>query len=587
MSQIENLKKSICMSSAPQEIRQNCQYHCQNGILPDTLLADMRRGGVDFLFYPGIYIVPSAQKSIVLGSNTTLQGIEQITLDPWRVKTTQPNPTTMAVFTNTTALPETTSANSSQIGYVKTVDGATNVRISDIALDGYMVLKLIGVSVATLSRIIINNYQGEYASGNFCNMGYGNATASLWLYSSCSYITISDVSIQFSSHHGFAIHTGDNGVLSHDIVLDGVRALYCGCGLLRGEDQVHRAESEKMMPSTCGYGYLDWSVGFDLCENATVRDVEVKNCTAWHCWKGGFYTEPVSSSGPRTGIVLTNCLAAYTGWRALNTCLTPAVTRTKEGEFCNYYLQTGILRDCLSLCGLKAGYTLCSEDVLFIGKTGWKIMLERCADIRSPLGLHIEMNASADIRSENCQFFENQNKALRLYGNNRIQFVNTEILTADPTQSPILIGAMNREFCGLSVDPGHIAAYAPGGKYDSLTISMQNSILTAQIAGLGNHTAPTELHPGSNWNGTTGKLSEKGFKDLSVVAVDKISTTIDDLLLKFGVHQEPLNLPDPIPVEPETPPQPPAPEQNNQDNPNEVYLTVETEGKPDRKIRLG
>lgn len=587
MGTLENPKIFICTDQAPLNVREICQYVIKSGYLPDLLLADIAGGYKTFLWYPGIYLIPSAARSVNIGTDVIFAGVNPIALDPFVLNTTRPDPTTMAVFFNATDLPETAAANSSQIGYVQTRDGASNVTISDIALDGYAVFRAVAARNCTFSRVIINNYRGTYPSGSWCNMGYGNATASLWIYKSCSEIEINDVSIQFSSHHGFAVHSGDNGILSQNITLNRVRSLYAGCGLLRGEDPAHVDKARKLIPERDGYGCFDWSCAFDGVENAAVKNLIFNDCVALSGWKSNFYTEPRATSGARSGIVLNRCISVDAAQRAVIHNSSPPATAFIEGEGAAFNIQGGILNDCLSWNALKAGYTLCTEDIEPIDGLSDRVRLNNCTDIGSPLGMEVEMNASAFISAVGCTLIRNSNRAIRSYGWTNVKFTNTKIVTQNADIPPVLLGAMNREFCGLSRNPDHQAAYAPGGKYDSLTISMSNSTATGTVSGLSQDTPAAEVKRGSRFNGTSMWKPEGGLTGVEFTRTEEPADLETQILQRFGLVAAPAII-TPPPVEPVDPePEPATPDPVNQDTENEIYLVVETEGKPDRKVKLG
>lgn len=586
MGVLENPTVFICTESASQQIRETCQYVIKNGYLPDLLLADIAGGYKTFMWYPGRYVIPSAVRSINIGTDTIFAGVNQIILDPIITNPTRPDPMTMAVFVNSTELPETTPANSSQIGYVQTREGATNVTISDIALDGYTVLRTIAACNCSINRVIINNYRGIYPSGSWCNMGYGRATASLWIYKACSDIEINDVSIQFSSHHGFAVHSGDNGILSQNITLNRVRSLYAGCGLLRGEDQAHVDKAKALIPERDGYGCYDWSCSFDGVENAAVRNLVFNDCVALSGWKSNYYTEPRATSGARSGIVLNRCISIDAGQRAIIKGSSPRVTAFVEGEGANYNMQGAILNNCLSWNAIKAGYTLCSEDMEPIAGGTDRIRLFECIDIGSPLGAEVEMNASAFITADQCTFINNANRAIRMYGWTNIKFTNSRIVTEKPDTPPVLIGAMNREFCGLSRLPEHQAAYAPGGKYDQLTISMSNSAATGTVSGLDAGTPAAEVKSGSRINGTSMWMPEGTLNGVNFERKTEPSDLETQILQEYGLLRNPaIVTPAPVqPVEPE--PEPSLPDPVEPDTEEEVYLVLEKGGKQTRKIHL-
>ena len=126
--------------------------------------------------------------------------------------------------------------------------GASNITIRNIAISGHAILKLNSLSQSTVQNVLIHNYRGTYTGlqsdsypadgytppGAWCNMGYGGATSSLWVFGNCEDIDIIDCNVQFSSHHGVMLHSGDFSKVAKNINITGVRALYCGCGQLRG-----------------------------------------------------------------------------------------------------------------------------------------------------------------------------------------------------------------------------------------------------------------------------------------------------------------------------------------------------------------
>jgi hypothetical protein len=586
MGIIENPKTLICTDQAPKEIQHNCQWVIKNGYLPDLLLAQIVAGYRSFFWYPGRYLIPSASRSITIGPDVIFSGMNPITLNPRITEPTQPDPETMTVFFNPTDLPETTSASSSQIGYIQTLAGASGITVSDIALDGYAVLRAVAARNCTFSRIIVNNYRGTYPSGSWCNMGYGTATASVWIYKACSDIELNDISIQFSSHHGFAVHSGDNGILSQNITLNRVRSLYAGCGMLRGEDKAHIDKAKQLIPERDGHGCFDWSVCFDGVENASVRNLIFNDCVALSGWKSNFYTEPRATSGARSGIVFNRCISVDAAQRSVIPGSNPPATAFIEGEGAGFNLQGAVCNGCLSWNSLKVGYSLCSEDIDPIDSSGYRIRLVECIDIGSPLGVDIEMNASAFISGDRCTFLENGNRALRLYGWTNIQFTNNRIITTNSQVPPVLLGAMNREFCGMSRNPDHQAAYAPGGKYDSLTISMSNSAATGTVSGLDPGTPVAEVKSGSRFNGTSLWKPEGNLNGVTFSRTEEPADLETQILQKFGLVAGPaIATPEPEePVEPE--PEPSEPEPVEDDSDEELYIVLEKGGKQTKKVHL-
>ena len=177
-----------------------------------------------------------------------------------------------------------------------------------------------------------SNYSGNIPTDNGVTWIQRKATEAFGFRETSDNVVIENCQVQFSSHHGFAIHTGSLSTISKNITIKKVRALYCGNGMLRGQttDEINRAIS--MVPERSGYGYYDWSTGFDICETAGIENVRLEDCYALSGWKAGYYTEPKPVPTNIVNLSLIRCRsddAAQRNW----------FIRASDGKRYNYCRQ--------------------------------------------------------------------------------------------------------------------------------------------------------------------------------------------------------------------------------------------------------
>ena len=345
-------------------------------------------------------------------------------------------------------------------------------------------------------------------------MLYLLATGNLWIFGNCADIDIKNCQIQFSSHHGFDIHSSKSNI-ARNVNLTGVRALYSGCGQLRGQgSQINTAKS--MLPELDGHGYYDWSVGFDLCEAQNVIDLTATDCFAYESWKAGFYTEPFMTGGPITNMKLIRCRAENSGQRGMlpGTSLTvgnnpsedSGTTIFKEGEGANFYVQGGYFEDCVSVNGLKAGWYITTEGRE--GANGYtdkgRAHLVNCGDMGSPISLVTEMYDCPGVYTDGFFSLNAKNFAMWIFAGKNNHYKDTVILSLpDQVNEPIKIGYMLRTQLRFSRDSNNKKQTSSGGKYDLLRGSFTSSSISGTIYGLPTSVSSAEIVSGASFNGKT------------------------------------------------------------------------------------
>ncbi|MDD4494025.1 MAG: hypothetical protein PHV32_06700, partial [Eubacteriales bacterium] len=406
-----------------------------------------------------------------------------------------------------------------------TNSGARNVEIRDIALSGYTVLKLNNTQKSKVSNVLIHNYRGAYPNGEWCNMGYGRATASFWLFGNCRGIDITNCQIQCSSHHGLALHSGSRNFVSKDIKITGTRALYCGSGMLRGSTEEEIKKSIEKMPETNGHGYVDWSVAYDLCENQSAENVTVEDCYALDGWKCGFYTEPEDTGGHLENIKLIRCRSEYNGRRALLKDSNPRVTIPRETEGSNYFFQGGYFEECISIEAEKVGW------LLWLNRTGankmddGKILMVNCGDYKSPISLATDfvITDAGGLHTKGFWSLNPSNYAMSLYGFEDYKLEDTILLCSNTKKPPIRIGYMLRLQFHESRDDLNTYMISPGGKYGKMRSDLINSKITGTVYNLPENVKMVDIVKGSTFNGAASADDAGSMIEL----VRDNSTTVD------------------------------------------------------------
>ena len=494
----------VAASNSPEEWKTKAEYVCQSGEMPDELLLAIRKGGKTFKFAPGEYRIDSAKRHIYPGSNTKLVGAYKIYQPTDRQEVLYPDSSYMAVFKTTAALPSEEWCNNDQFGAIM-LSGGKNVLLDSIAVSGYAIIKIESARDAEIRNVLIHNYQGEYPNGEWCNMGYGRATGSLWISGNTTGVKILNCQIQFSSHHGFDIHSSSNANIAKDIHLVGVRALYCGCGMLRGENESYWNEAKKVIPETEGYGYYDWSVAFDLCERQNAQNILLEDCYALEGWKTNFYTEPEPTGGPITDLKLIRCVSERAGVRTLIPKNRNRETIIKEGENAGFYMQGGYFEDCVSKECSKVGWYLnpCRPPAN-ANKPGIVKMIN-CGDVGSYISLITEMTDSTSLHTEGFYSIKPMTQAMWLFGGDDFRLMNTTIVCEDgQTLPPIQMGYMLRMQFRFSRDFSNKLAVSKGGKYDVFRTTNPNSKLTGTVYNLPDSVPMFEFKAGGGgFNGTT------------------------------------------------------------------------------------
>ncbi|MFA6308567.1 MAG: InlB B-repeat-containing protein [Clostridia bacterium] len=473
---------------------------CINGAIPGNLRTDIQNGGKTFRFAPGEYLIEGSAGSLLIGNNTLFEGIENI-VQPLNFKEVMvPNKNTMAVFATRTEKLSSEQASSNVTGSIQTKTYGKNVNIKNIAMQGHCYLKLDNASDTNVTNVLINNYRGTYPNGNWCNMGY-SATATLWLYGRNTNVNLTNCQVQFSSHHGLSIHSGDSTSPSKDILFKNCRALYCGCGQLRGDNTADITSSQNALPQYDGRGYMDWSTAFDLCENTPIENVTVEDCYALEGWKTNFYTEPEETNNAHiTNLVFRRCRSEGAGQRNVIPNVVPKTTFARECENANYFLQGGYLEDCISVNGEKTGFYLDSNRLDANATGGGLTKLVRCIDLGSPVSLCTEM---FDCKKITCDSFVSLNAtkaAFWIFGGNPVDshpgdnfiFTNSKILAKTGQTVPVIkIGYMIRQ--GFIESPNAGNLFQTTSKYAKLRSHMTYSSFDATVYGLASNVETYEV----------------------------------------------------------------------------------------------
>ncbi|MFA6308564.1 MAG: InlB B-repeat-containing protein [Clostridia bacterium] len=516
---------TIIVSSDSPDIYKNTAgaIMCSNGVIPASLKTQFTAGNGTFRFAPGTYYI--AGMTLTLGSNIVFEGIVPIK-QPLNFKEIMyPDSSKQAVFKTKAELKSYEAADSDQIGTITNGFGATNIKISNISLSGYTLLKLNSLKSSVISNVLIHNYRGEYVPGKdhdytntkgyWCNMGYNGATASLWVSNNCSDLTIQNCQVQFSSHHGFTIQpTGSNtNVTATNIHLKGVRALYCGNGQLKGSTPSEFAEAQRRVPETNGFGYYDWSTAYDLCENQKIDGLLLEDCYALEGWKTNYYVEPGPGENPTNlkNMRLIRCRADGGGQRNLIPGIDKRFNICQASEGANYSIQGGYFEDCISVNAEKVGWSIDSNRVGANPTGQGKTQLVRCGDMGSPISLANEMFDNCQINAEGFWSLNADEIALSLFGGNKsiggvhlgdaINFRNTIIMAKDgQTTIPIRIGRMPRLVLTESRDPYQTGQVAHGGKYERFRSHITNSVLTGTIYNLSSAVSHAYIVPGEKYS---------------------------------------------------------------------------------------
>ncbi|MFA6308565.1 MAG: InlB B-repeat-containing protein [Clostridia bacterium] len=495
----------VASSNSSDVYKSQANFVCVDGILPQQLKDQIAGGNKRFRFAPGSYNIEGL--NLQIAGNTVFEGISEIKQPVDFKQMLYPNSSTMAVFETGGSTDSTMEADSSKIGFISTRLNATAVNISNIALNGYTVLKLNGLKNSTISNILIHNYSGTYPNGHWCNMGYSGATASFWLYGTSENVTVQNCQIQCSSHHGFAIHTGTSNSWAKNINIKGVRALYCGNGQLKGDTEADKLEAEKRVPESNGRGYYDWSVAFDLCENQSVENVTVEDCYALEGWKCGFYTEPEDSGGHIVNLKVYRCRSDRAGQRNIIPGSNPKSTFSMETENSNFFTQGGYYEDCISVDAEKCGWLCWGLRTTANAVDTSRLKLVRCGDMGSPISLVAESlrepdYETHDIISDGFWSLNATRAALWLYGTDGLKFTNNKILAkSNQSESPVKIGYMERIQFTESRSAANTSAV--NIKYKKLRRNIPNSSVTGGVYNLSNSVNTAEIVTGSQFNGCT------------------------------------------------------------------------------------
>lgn len=180
----------VATDTSPAEWRSQATYICTNGELSSALKTAIQNGGNTFRFAPGEYWIEGTTRSFSVGSNTTIIGTTPVVQPSSWDQLIYPDSSTHAVFATRSQLSSTQEATADQVGTIQTVSGAYNVVFQDIMLKGHTVLKLNSAKNTQVNNVVIHNYRGTYPNGQWCNMGYGRATGSLWLYGNCDTVYV-------------------------------------------------------------------------------------------------------------------------------------------------------------------------------------------------------------------------------------------------------------------------------------------------------------------------------------------------------------------------------------------------------------
>ncbi len=465
-----------------------------NGVLPSTLKTKISNGNATFIFAPGAYLIESI--TLTVGNNTVFTGAVPI-IQPVNIKQIMyPDATTMAVFETRSIHPSSYEA-SYEIGTITTRSLATGITISNIAMSGYTMIKLNSTKSSVIKNVLLHNYRGTYTGlfrdnypedgytplGAWCNMGYSGATGTLYISGACSDLTIQNVQIQFSSHHGVAFQSGDRGIWTKNVTISKTRALYCGNGQLRGENDNERQSCINSLPETNGRGYVDWSVAFDLCENQSIENVVVSDCYALEGWKCGFYTEPESTGGYVKNLQFIRCRSDNAGQRTVLPNSSPKTTIVRETENSNFFTQGGYFEDCISVNAEKCGYLVMADRAEANANGTSRLKMVRCIDMGSPISLVSEMNDSQYIDCDGFVSLLPTKAAFWLFGTNSMKFTNTKVLASSVnTSTPFRLGFMLRQQFIESRSLGNVNQTIYN--YAKLRAHITNSLLSATVYGL-------------------------------------------------------------------------------------------------------
>jgi hypothetical protein len=527
--------------------------NCPNGVLPSSLKNSLSSGNVIAYFAPGEYWVEGSSRQFSIGSNTSILGETPVTLPTDKSVMLYPDSATKAVFATRTFLATRTPASSTQIAYINTVSGANNITVQDVEFSGYIILKLNSVTNSTVKNVLIHNYNGTYPNGTWCNMGYSVATATLWLYGNCDTVTLENINVQCSSHHSYAIHTGSPDNISKNIYFKNCRSLYGGCGQLRGDNPTNVAESQAAVPETEGYGYMDWSVGFDFCENQSIDNVQATDCYALDAWKAGFYTEPEATGGHITNLSLKRCVSVNGGQRALlrdnqGNPVSPRVTIVRETEGCNFYMQGGYFEDCISVNGEKCGWLLGLERGEEVNPGKGICEMIRCGDRGSPVSIASEMRLANNFYCDSFRSVLPTRYAFELFGDNKdevdghignprpsnIELTNSTIIAGTNLNPPIAVCKMERMQLIESRSKANQSQVKAGGKYDMFNppINIDPGILTGKV-----YNYPSGdlvyIHKG---NGNKWNSSQDAIAAASGLARENAAVNPDDFITMSGVY---------------------------------------------------
>ena len=545
----------MCTIYERESVRKTANYVVSNRQIPAAFLAALKAGNNEFIVYPGEYDITGSSRTLELGSNAVLKGAVPIVPPTRKDEMLYPDPTKHAVFRTTTDKPESQPAATSECGYLTNTEKASGFKIQDIVLSGYVVCKIREASRWRVDRLLVHNYIGTYPNGHFCNMGYGRATGSFWLYKNNSDFEVHDLWVQCSSHHGACHHSGTRSYKTVRGKYYRPRFLYCGCGQLQGEGETAAetaaivANSKAMVPEFQGHGYRDWGVSFDINEQQTSEEIDVYDGFALEGWKGNYYIEPQASGGPVKNIRLWNCVGVRAGKRALFTRKGVTYTRYKEGEGSNFCMFSGDMHDCISVDAVKAGFYVIAEKYPHQSATERRMLLERCVDVGSHVGLDTEMNGTGCIDVNDCTFADNPDLGARLYGSEWIHIRNLRVKAKSASKSPILIGRMERMFFKFSVDPDLANQNNPTAKYGVLRAEMKDLSLTGYVQGL-NANVPAAVCGADSINGAPGSQGLEKYAPKLTLSKSS-ATPIDVAELLKGIYDY---IPDPGTKPPETRP---------------------------------
>ena len=490
----------VASDNSTDEWKSKAAYICAGGELPNDLKVEIRKGNLVVKFAPGEYRIDGEGRHLYIGSNTKLVGAFKITQPEVLQEMLYPDPSYMAVFITTAELPSEEICDNTQFGLMK-ISGSRNVIVDSIALSGYTVFGIDNSRSIEVNNVLVHNYRGKYPDGEWCNMGYGRATGSLWVSGNTTNLKIYNCQVQCSSHHGLNFHSSSNKMIAKDIHIMGTRALYCGSGMLRGINEHDYEEAAARVPETGGFGYYDWSVAFDLCESQNVQNMLVEDCYALEGWKTGFYTEPEGTGGPVTNLKLIRCRSDYAGRRTEIPGSEPKAVKTKEGENANFFFQGGYFEDCLSVGGQKSGWYIHPNRKGANAEGGSLAKLVNCGDMGSVISLACEGGRS--LHAEGFWSIDSEEEAIWLYGPTDFQFKDLIIRVKNQLSPPIILGRTQRLFFRYSRDYSNSLAVAPGGKYDKLRIHIIDSSITGTVYGLPESVSPAEIAGGSSFNGVS------------------------------------------------------------------------------------